>query len=49
MRRAIDSDSLGRRALRRQLVRDKYTWPAAVRRMLLAYDRAMQAHQSRQR
>lgn len=48
VRRAIDSDSPGLRTQRRQLVRDKYTWPAAATRMLLAYDRAMQAHQSRQ-
>lgn len=45
--RAIDSDSPGLRMLRRQLVRDKYTWPAVAEQTLLAYRRAMQTHQGR--
>lgn len=49
VRRAIDSDSPRLRALRRQLVHDQYTWPAAATRMLLAYDRAMRARQDRRR
>lgn len=47
VRRAIDSDSPGLRTLRRQLVRDKYTWPAVAEQTLLAYRRAMQTHHSR--
>lgn len=45
--RAIDSDSPGLRMLRRQLVRDRYTWPAIATQMLLAYDQAIETHRSR--
>ena len=41
--RAIDNDSPGLRRLRRQLVRDKYAWPAVASKVLLAYDQAMLA------